>query len=521
MNSVTVSVSNRKRMAVARLHWLQGGVIGLLFSLFYGPSVFGLVKDWQENTTFSYGLLIPFIAVYLVWERGPRIRSLSMRPNAGGAIPLSLAVALGLFGMAIGDSFTIRVSMILALACSVYLFLGRDFLKALVFPIFYLSLMIPVPYIFFKELAYHLRFFDAALAASTLQLLNIPVYREAYFLHLPNITLTVADVCAGLGSIFALFALGNFYVYFIPVPARIKLALVLSTFPIAIFANFVRITVVAVMAYYIGPVTLDMLFHRFSGTTTFLLALMLLILLGEFLRKEWSQHSTESTISKAFPVPDQAGTSVYNWKPSAIGIGIFVSAVSFASLLNGGPSLSLTGSGLDVIPKAFGTFSEMQINWQDRYEDPKADITTSRIYGATDRTPIELFIGYKGRQNGTDRLISPKLILPKNWNFAWINPANVSLPTAAPIKGNWMLTSNGNTSRLVLYWYQFGGNTLAGEFEYRIELVKRLILDRRSDGAIVRLATAVRNDEPIEPAQERLRALAVALYPRLVEILPQ
>src|SRR5919197_1612689 len=276
-------------LAVARLQWLQWITIGFLFSIFYGRLIPGLVKDWHETSTFSYGFLIPFIAVYVVWDRRLKLKSIPIRPNLRGVFPLLLTTIVGLIGGALGDTFTMRVSMILALASVVYSLFGRAFFKALLFPISYLALMIPVPYNLTKELAYHLRFLDAGLAANALQLFGIPVYREAYFLHLPNITLEVADICAGLASIFALFALGMFYVHFLPLTGRVKTALVLSTVPIAVFSNLLRIVAIAVFAYSIGPAAVEMTFHRFSGTTTFLSALILLILLGEFLRRKYQR----------------------------------------------------------------------------------------------------------------------------------------------------------------------------------------------------------------------------------------
>src|SRR5919106_4018229 len=187
MDSLRLSFINRKPLAVASLQWLQWITIGILFAFFYGPLIPGLVKDWYENSTFSYGFLIPFIAAYIVWQRRVELKSIPICASLRGIFPLLLAVIIGLVGRAVGDTFTMRVSMISALGGSLYCLLGKSFFKALLFPIFYLALMIPVPYALTKEIAYHLRFLDASLAANALELFGIPVYREAYFLHLPNI----------------------------------------------------------------------------------------------------------------------------------------------------------------------------------------------------------------------------------------------------------------------------------------------------------------------------------------------
>jgi EpsI family protein len=519
MDSLRVSFVNRKPLAIARLQWLQWITIAVLFSLFYGPLLPGLVKDWQENSTFSYCLLIPFITAYLIWQGRAELKSVPVWPNVAGGLPLFLAVMAGLIGKAVGDTFTARVSMILALASSTYLLLGKRHFTLLRFPIFFLLLMIPLPYVLTKEVAYQLRFFDATLAENALRLLGIPVYREAYFLHLPNITLEVADMCAGLASVFALFALGTFYVHFLPLRARMKTVLLLSTFPIAIFANLVRIIVVSGLAYFIGPVTLEMLFHRFSGTTTFMLALLLLVLLGELLRKKWpSNREVSPDVSE---ITSHLNGMAGDWKPFLVASATFICALSIAMLLDGGRVIALTGLGFQTLPSSLGPFTVAQLNWQDPYEDPKADSSISRVYVDPAKAPIEVFVGYKGSQNADDRLRSPKLIMGEHWNFAWVKPARLDLTNASRIEATWMLARKGNAARLVLYWYQFNGSTIAGELDYRIELVKRLVFHRRSDGAVVRLATPVGDNEPPEKAQERLLAFATNMYPELVKFLPQ
>jgi EpsI family protein len=521
MDSLRVSFVNRKLLALTGLQWAQWITIAVLFSLFYGPLLPGLVKDWLEDSTFSYGLLIPFIAAYLIWERRGELKSTAICTNMRGIFPLVFVVIVGLIGKAIGDTFTARISMILALGSSIYLLLGSRHFTLLLFPICYLALMIPLPYVVTKEIAYQLRFFDATLAENALQLLGIPVYREAYFLHLPNITLEVADLCAGLASIFALFALGTFYVYYLPLAMRMKTVLLLSTFPIAIFANLVRIIVVSVLVYFIGPVTLEMLFHRFSGTTTFLLALILLVLLGELLRKKWPQGSNRTVSPERSEINSHINGMASDWRPFLMATGTFVCALSISMLLDGGRVFALAGLGLQTLPSSLGPFTVTQLNWQDPYEDPKADSSISRVYLAPATAPIEVFLAYKGSQNAGDRLRSPKLVLGEHWNFAWVKPARVDLTNASRIEANWMLARKGNAARLVLYWYQFDGSTIAGELGYRTELLKRLVFDRRSDGAVVRLATPVSDNESIERAQARLAAFASHLYPELAELLPQ
>lgn len=497
-----------------RAQWIS---IGLPFALFYGPVIPGLVKDWQEHNTFSYGFLVPIIAGYLIWQRRAKLKWLSIRPSLWAVMPLLTALTIGLIGQAMGDSFSVRGSMILALASVVWLMLGKDFLKALLFPLSYLALMIPVPYTLIKDLTYYLRYSDATQAEQALRLLGVPVYREAYFLHLPNITLEVADVCSGVSSVFALFALGVVYAHYLPVRATLKCLLVACTFPFALVANLFRIILTAILVYNFGPVVLQSSFHAFSGTVTFVLALSMLILLGENLPKK---RSPEVPDKKRLPqLNDTRGKPAGTWGPCLIGVAILLGALYVSSALGDGYKVTLRSELASVFRPA-GPFSVAQIDWVDRYNDSNAELALSRLYIGADKAPIELFVGYRGSPNGGRRLSSPKLILPDKWNFAWIEAARVDVGNGISIHANWMLTRRGNATRLVLYWYQLGGQTVAGEFDYRLAQVKRSIFERRSDGLVVRLSTSVAENESIEEARERLKMFCKFLYPELAKLLP-
>jgi EpsI family protein len=131
-----------------------------------------------------------------------------------------------------------------------------------------------------------------------------------------------------------------------------------------------------------------------------------------------------------------------------------------------------------------------------------------------------MYVGFRGKQQGDKRLHSPKLQFPYGWNFLWIEPALV-VTGAAPVNAQWMMTQNNQVKVLVLYWYQVGDQTFAGEIEKRLKLVLQTLFHGRSDGAVVRLATRVSDAEKIEQAKERLGKLAAELAPKMFRILPK
>ena len=83
-----------------------------------------------------------------------------------------------------------------------------------------------------------------------------------------------------------------------------------------------------------------------------------------------------------------------------------------------------------------------------------------------------------------------------------------------------LLTKKNEEKMLVLFWYQIRGKAFSSDLRNRVELMKNLVLQGRSDGAVVRLATPVARFESLSQARARLVSFAINLYPELARVLP-
>jgi exosortase len=267
------------------------GVPGLLVLGLYAPLAPGLVQEWVEFPTLSHGFAIPFIAAYLIWSRRDRLGDTPIDPSLWG-LPI-LVLGLGTFavGRAVDEVFIARASLPVTLLGLVMLLAGLRVTKRVWFGIAYLAFMVPLPYLTLKMLTTRSRILDATVSTHLLGWLGVPVYRDGVVLHLPNVVLEVADDCSSIPAIAALLALGAVYACLVERPLVARAALILTTAPLAIGANMIRITFTAAAAYYLGLWTLGSFYHKFSGTVNFLLTFWLLVLLDTALVRMKRWHS--------------------------------------------------------------------------------------------------------------------------------------------------------------------------------------------------------------------------------------
>jgi len=265
--------------------WLWVGLPVAAAIALYARIFPGLAREWAEFPSLSHGFAIPFIAAYLIWARRERLRVAAIRPSWWG-LPL-LVLGLGAFvvGMEGSEPFVARISLPLTLLGLVLFVAGWEVFRDAWLGLAYLVFMVPLPYATLKLVTYRSRLMDARIVAEALGWFGVPVLRDGVMLHLPNISLEVADDCSSIPAIAALVSLGAAYAALANRPASTRILLVAVTPFFAIGANIVRIITTAAAAYYIGRWTLGTFYHQFNGAVTFVLTFILLLLFDTLLSR--------------------------------------------------------------------------------------------------------------------------------------------------------------------------------------------------------------------------------------------
>ena len=276
----------------SRLAWLALGVTVLGALVLYAPLVAGMAAEWSEFPSLSHGFAVPVISAYLLWRRRDSLAQLPIEGSILGLPLIVFALAMLVVGSLGGEPFVARLSLPLVLFGAVLFLMGGAITRQSWVAIAYLAFMVPLPYLTLRALTYQSRLFDAGITAQALGWLGIPVLRDGVMLHLPNMTLEVADDCSSVPAIAALLALGAAYSQMQSRPTWIRALLTISAAPLGLLSNIIRLILTSISAYYFGPIALNNVIHKFNGTSVFLATVLLLVLLDTLLVRVRARESS-------------------------------------------------------------------------------------------------------------------------------------------------------------------------------------------------------------------------------------
>lgn len=261
--------------------WLGPALLAAAIVGAYVPTFRGLIDGPWQTEQEGHGPLIMAASAWLVWQARDRVRTARIVPAPvwgwivllGGLTVLYLArLQQGLLTFEMGSIIPVIVGSILICA-------GWPMLRALAFPIAFLVFAVPMPDWLIDAATVPLKVMISDTVTRVLYAVGFPVAQNGVMIMIGPYQLLVKDACSGMNSIFALSAIGVFYVYAFRWNERLRsLLLIAAIIPITILANFLRVFALVLLAYYGGPDLIEGVVHDFTGISLFVLAIVLLFL---------------------------------------------------------------------------------------------------------------------------------------------------------------------------------------------------------------------------------------------------
>ncbi len=263
--------------------------------LCFAIPLYRLVTFAVFDDLYSYIILLPFVSWYLIRIKPPKTLGASKPLRGVGVILLVLGAALGLSYLLMGHAGGkvempdyLSANMLAFYLCFLgvnCIFLGRETLHPLAYPLGMLVFMIPMPVMMREGIEYFLQYGSAYCADAMFSISGMAFLREDLIFHLPGISLRVAPECSGIHSTWILLITSLLAGYlFLRSPWRRGL-LAAFVLPLALLRNGFRVFTIGELCVHISPKMIDSPIHHHGGPLFFVLSLIPFFLLLAWLRR--------------------------------------------------------------------------------------------------------------------------------------------------------------------------------------------------------------------------------------------
>lgn len=513
--------------------WMTGLAVVLIAVGFY-DGVAKMVQTWTSAEEYSHGPILPLLAGYLIWQRRAGLGWSHWRGHWSGVLVVALGLALNVMAR-LAAVYTIQqYALVLTLYGLVVCYGGWRLLRTLSAPLLLLLFMVPLPNFIMNNLSAELQLLSSKIGVWFIRLAGISVFLEGNVIDLGSYKLQVAEACSGLRYLFPLMTMGFVMAYLFRAALWKRLVVFLSSIPLTILMNSLRIGVIGVMVEYWGIAMAEGFLHEFQGwavfmvsTVTLLLEIMLLSRLG---REGKSWRKSFGSLSD----PVMVGSIQERHSTATTTLPIMGALLL---LLACAPAAWAFSTQVEMTPRrtSFAEFPQQLEQWQGRrsaIEQVYLDVLMLDDYLMADYvdestaaapTAVNFYVAWYNSQRAGQSVHSPRSCIPGGgWTIQSIK--QVDVPDAQiggqSLRINRAIIENGANKQVVYYWFQQRGRVITNEYLVKWYLFWDSLTRQRSDGALVRLMAAVPEGKSLDQVEQELKAFARSLAPRLEAYVP-
>jgi exosortase len=262
-----LQISGRRQMQDDLLRLVSVVLMLLAITvLSYWSTIADLFKEWQRNDDYSAGQLVPLIVPFLVWRERKTLRRCLLKPCWWGIALLILAQTARIFGLLFMYESAERYSLVLTTAGLVLMVAGWQMFRSVSWILLFLFLMVPFPGRVHNLISGPLQKMATTGSVFLLEAFGVRVSQQGNVVMLNKETpMAVAEACSGLRMLTAFVIVAAFMAYMVNRSRRQKAVLLLSSIPVAVMCNILRLCITAVLILLVSTEVAEKFFHDFAG----------------------------------------------------------------------------------------------------------------------------------------------------------------------------------------------------------------------------------------------------------------
>jgi exosortase D (VPLPA-CTERM-specific) len=484
-------------------------------------SLLNLPSYWSKDE-YSHGYLIPVIALFLGWHALSNKRG---EPSTSwvGLPVLLISLVMSAFAELAAFEALLNYSFIVAIFGVFLLFFGKNLTYALTPMIVFLLFAAPLPHIVYGNLSIKMQLVSSTLGTGLIGMFGFPVYQDGNIIDLGHMKLQVEEACNGLRYLFPLMSLGYLTAYLLDDKWWKRLTLFASVIPITILMNSLRIGAIGISVNLWGQEMAEGILHAFEGYVVF--GFCLVFLLGELwiiLRFGKTGRFRDELIS--FPNGIARTSPPKLARPVLVGTMLCISAAAlfYSGAIKNRLENTPVIPDLSSFPEQIGEWvghrgylSAAEIETLDLTDYWMADYTQTSA-----NSPVNFYVAYYNSQRMRANIHIPlNCIIGGGWEVTSQSSTAVETP-AGTVPVVRMVIEKQGQKNIVYYWLEQRGRRINSPLQAKLYLVWDSIVLHRTDGALVRVTTALKMGETQGEADERIKRFLQGAYPEVEGFIP-
>lgn len=425
-----------------------------------------LLGTWTGIATYGYGLIVPFLSLYLIVRMRSRLKILIPSPSLWGVVAVVLVSLIWAIGDLAGVLAIQQFAVLALIPATGLAIFGTKVFKVAAFPFLFVLLALPVGEFLIPQLID----WTADFTVVALEALGIPVFRDGPFIRIPAGDFHVVKACSGVRYLLTSLVLGTLFAYLEFRSWQRRAAFLMVCVIVPIVANWLRATGIILIGHLSGMKLAGGVDHFIYGWVFFGFVMLIIFMIGARFtdrdRKKTDPPAVVGGTSDSQPLRTVSFVTAFFGVMLAASLGVVVSAT-----LSERAAANVVQRQLIVLPSAVSGWARQEtltVDWKPVFVGARL-LRTAEYQNANSRVAVTA-VYYDVQSEGAELIgAQNSLYEPVIW---WKRSDKKSVynsdDKALRLTVREVSVSNGDRNRLIWTWYSISGAELSSEYRAKL-----------------------------------------------------